>query len=73
MKQYQRLDIRDHANKLSEITSEIKTLLNIKNSLRQELIQLKASLLVSSVNKFNPLNLFSKEKERIKKKERGNS
>ena len=68
VKQYQRLDIRDHANKLSEITSEIKTFIELKNSLRQELIQLKASLLVSSVNKFNPLNLFSKEKRELRKK-----
>lgn len=68
VKQYQRLDIRDHANKLSEITSEINTFTELKNSLRQELIQLKASLLVSSVNKFNPLNLFSKEKRELKKK-----
>lgn len=68
VKQYQNLDIKDHANKLSEINGKIKTFIELNNSLRQERILLNASLLISPVRKFNPLNFFSKEKRELRKK-----
>lgn len=68
VKQYQNLDIKDHANKLSEINGKIKAFIELNNSLRQERILLNASLLISPVSKFNPLNLFSKEKRELRKK-----
>ncbi|UDM39818.1 hypothetical protein LIS44_16870 (plasmid) [Acinetobacter haemolyticus] len=68
VKQYQSLDIRDHANKIDKINGEIKAFIELNNSLRQTRYQQNLSLLVNPLSKYNPLNLFSKEKREQRKK-----
>lgn len=68
VKQYQSLDIRDHANKIDKINGEIKAFIELNNSLRQTRYQQNVSLLVNPLSKYNPLNLFSKEKREQRKK-----
>ena len=58
VKQYQSLDIRDHANKIDKINGEIKAFIELNNSLRQTRYQQNVSLLVNPLSKYNPLNLL---------------